>query len=819
MEDLFGKLAGGSHYSKLDLSHAYKQICLSEESQKLTTITTSKGLFAYTRLCYGVSSAPGIFQRIMEQLVQGVPKVAVYLDDILVSGSTEDEAHSNLITVLSRLQSAGLRLRREKCSFMQKSCTYLGHYLDREGIHPTNDKVLAILNAPRPEDDTKLRSFLGLINYYHKFLKNLSFVLAPLHELLQKGAKWAWTDRHTQAFNQAKNLLLSSQVLVHFNPKLPLVLGCDASPYGVGAVLSHQMPDGMDKPIAYASRTLAPAEKNYAHLEREGLSIIFGLTKFHKYLYGRDFIIQTDHKPLLGLLKEDRLISPMASARIQRWGLTLANYQYHLQYKPGAKHGNADGLSRLPLMEPDRQVPVPEEIVLSVSVIDETPVTATKVALWTDRDPTLSIIKNYVLQGWPATLEEELSAYNRRRSELSIQQGCLLWGSRVIIPPQGRETILQELHLCHPGIVRMKALARSYIWWPGIDDEVEATVRNCGTCQEHSKLPPSAPLHPWEWPGKAWYRLHIDFAGPMEGKMILVIVDAHSKYIDAHIMSSATSAATIVRLRQTFATHGLPSSIVSDNGTAFTSKEFADFCTKNGIKHIKSSPYHPASNGLAERAVQTVKKGIKKTPGEDMETRLYRFLLQYRLTPQSTTGEVPAELLMGRRPRSRLDLARPTVAGRVLDQQSKAIAYRGGSERTFHVGDPVYAMNFTGTPKWLPGILEDTLGPLTFTVRLPDGRVWKRHADHIKARPPAEEGHTSADTVSDPGWIPTSTPQPLSTESPPPAPTLVDTDNEKQLSPQVPEPRPEPVSKPPRLESTPIRRSSRMTKPPVKLDL
>jgi hypothetical protein len=823
IDDLYSKLAGGSHYSKLDLSHAYQQIRLSEESQKLTTITTSKGLFAYTRLCYGVSSAPGIFQRIMEQVVQGIPKVAVYLDDILVSGGTEKDARDNLIAVLSRLQSAGLRLRPEKCSFLQKSCTYLGHYLDQEGIHPTEDKVIAIRNAPVPTDVSQLRSFLGLINYYHKFLRNLSAVLAPLHELLQSDAKWIWKDRHTQSFNEAKKLLLTSQVLVHFDPKLPLMLSCDASPYGVGAVLSHQMPDGTDKPIAFASRTLAPAEKNYAHLEREGLSVIFGVTKFHKYLYGREFFIQTDHKPLLGLLKEDRPISPMASARIQRWALTLGNYQYRLQYKPGAKHGNADGLSRLPVKGPDLQVPIPEEVVLSVSIMDETPVTAAKVSHWTDRDPTLSKVKKYAMQGWPVNPEEELVAYTRRQNELSIQQGCLLWGSRVIVPPQGREDVLKELHFCHPGIVRMKALARSHTWWPGIDDEIEAEVRNCSTCQEHSKLPTSTSLHPWEWPGKPWFRIHIDFAGPMDGKMILVIVDAHSKYIDAHVMSSSTSAATITRLRQTFATHGLPSTIVSDNGTAFTSKEFQEFCSKNGIKHIKSSPYHPASNGLAERAVQTVKKGIKKTPGEDMETRLYRFLFQYRSTPQSTTGEVPAELLMGRRPRSRLDLISPSVQDKVLNQQSKSQLYRGGNDRIFHVGDTVIAMNFGGTPKWMPGVLEEKLGPLTFTVRLPDGRVWKRHIDHIKTRSPHEECHSPAETLQSRPYSPSTQPivpsagGPLPTP-PPAADSAGETDTGMQVSTQVP--KPQPVPKPSELGTTPaLRRSTRVTKPPEKLNL
>ena len=259
------------------------------------------------------------------------------------------------------------------------------------------------------------------------------------------------------------------------------------------------------------------------------------------------------------------MISPLASARIQRWALTLSNYQYHLRYKPGVQSTNADGLSRLPLPTKTAYVPVPEEVVLSLSIVNDTPITATKIAQWTARDPVLSKVVNFVLQGWPSVVDEEFTAYSRRKDELSVEQGCLLWGSRFIIPRPGREELLNELHECHPVIVRMKALARSYLWWPGLNEEIEPKVRSCGVYQENSKLPANANLHPCQWPGKAWHRVHIDYAAPFEGKMILVIMDAHSKYIDAHVMTSSTTAITILRLRQTFATHGLSCTLVSDN--------------------------------------------------------------------------------------------------------------------------------------------------------------------------------------------------------------------------------------------------------------
>ena len=186
----------------------------------------------------------------------------------------------------------------------------------------------------------------------------------------------------------------------------------------------------------------------------------------------------------------------------------------------------------------------------------------------------------------------------------------LFWGARVVIPPKGRDTLLDELHDTHPGIVKMKAVARSYLWWPGLDMEIEMRVKGCNICQIYNEQPPVSPLNSWEWPGHTWHRTHIDYAGPFEGRMILIIVDANSKYIDSHVVPSATTSVTITTIRQTFAVLGLPITIVSDNGSCFTSDEFEQFCKANGIKHVTCSPYHPSSNGLAERAVQTVKAGL-----------------------------------------------------------------------------------------------------------------------------------------------------------------------------------------------------------------
>ena len=205
---------------------------------------------------------------------------------------------------------AGLHIKKDKY-------TFLSHILDSEGLHPLPSKVRAVMEVPCPSNPKQLNAYLGLITYYAKFLPNLSSLLTPLYKLLQKDNTWKWGEEQQHVFEKSKELLTSSNLLIHFDPKLQIVLACDASNYGIGAVLAHRMADGSERPVAYASRSLTKAEKNYSQLEKEGLSCIFGVTKFHSYLFGHPFHLVTDHKPLLALLNEHKPTSPQASARVR----------------------------------------------------------------------------------------------------------------------------------------------------------------------------------------------------------------------------------------------------------------------------------------------------------------------------------------------------------------------------------------------------------------------------------------------------------------------------------------------------------------------
>ena len=350
----------------------------------------------------------------------------------------------------------------------------------------------------------------------------------------------------------------------------------------------------------------------------------------------------------------------MAVPRIKRWSLELSAYDYAWKYRSGKSMCHADALSRLPLDHGEGdEVPQPAEVVFLLQKLDYSPVTSEHIKTMTRRDPVLSKVSEYVTTGWPTDCaNSNLSVYFHKQNEISIENGCLLWGTRVIIPTSGHKEVLELLHECHPGIVKMKSIARRVCWWPKIDSDIESFVQNCGNCQSQVSLPSLSTVHPWEWPGIPWHRIHVDYAGPINGKMYLIIIDSFSKWLEIIPTESATAEVTIKALREVMSRWGLPLMLVSDNGPCFTSYEFAEFCKHNHIKHITVSPHHPASNGLAERAVQVFKRGVKKLSGI-IDDNIAHFLLYYRSTPQNTTGESPSFLMLNRQIRTRVDIMLP----------------------------------------------------------------------------------------------------------------------------------------------------------------
>lgn len=752
IEDIFANLAGGRHFSKLDLRQAYHQMEVTERSKELLTINTHKGLFRYNRLVFGISSSPAIWQRAIDQVLQGIPGTQCILDDMIVTGKTDEEHLENLESVLKRLQDAGLKANKEKCEFFKDRVQFCGHEIDKEGLHKTQEKIEAVVSAPRPENVSQLRSFLGLVNYYNRFLPNASTVLHPLHQLLEQNNEWQWTERCERAFTEAKRMITSEQVLTHYDPALPVRLACDASPTGIGAVLSHVMSDGSERPVAFASRSLTKTERRYAQIDKEALSIVWGVKRFHVYLYGRRFTLITDHKPLTAIFHPERGVPAMTAARLQRYALFLSGFDYIIEYKSTTKHCNADGLSRLPLQQKEREdLEVDSTEVFHASQFVPLPITSEAVARETRRDVVLARIHDSIVKGWSTRVEGD-KPYYERRNELTVHQGCILWGMRVVVPNKLQSRVLEELHDGHLGMVKMKALARSYVWWPNINGHLEELAKGCSGCQQNQKMPAKTPLHPWEWATTPWQRIHIDYAGPFQNSMFLVVVDAHTKWPEVVPVKSTSSSSTIEILRDLFARFGIPEQIVSDNGTQFVSEEFQTFVKSNGIRHITSAPYHPATNGLAERTVQTFKQALRsmRQSPKPVREKLAKFLIAYRNTPHSTTGESPAQLLLGRPLRTLLDLVKPNLNRKMVNQQHqqsiKAAIDKGKQYRQLEMGDSVMSRDYRGDLKWRPGLIVNKTGPLMYEVQVAPGLIWRRHIDQLR---PTAVGHTVESTDAD----------------------------------------------------------------------
>ena len=743
-KDLFSQLAGGKVFAKIDLSRAYQQLRVAEEHRHLLTINTHRGLFRPTRLSFGVNSSPGIFQREMEKLLAGIDNCFIFLDDVLLSGRDEDELVGRLEQVFQRFKEGGLKVRPDKCQFLVHQVEYLGHVIDKDGIRTSESKVRAITQAAPPKGVSELKSFLGIFNYYSRFMPNRAQTLQPLYELLRKDRKWEWGREQQKAFEECKQLLISNSVLVHFDQALPLVLTCDASSRGIGAVISHRFPNGTEKPIGYASRTLQPAEVKYSQIEREALGIIFGVTVFRDFLYGTLFELVTDHKPLITLFGENKGMPEMTSSRLKRWALKLSEYSYTIRYKSTRDIPHADGLSRLPVPGAKLTVTEEEGDVLLINNLEELGImNADKIGSLTNTDPVLSQVTTCIQMGWPEGCNDTLKPFAGKQTELYMIKNVVMWGTRVVVPSAARKHILAELHSCHFGVVKMKALARTTVWWPGIDKDIEVLAASCALCRTNSPNPPKDDLHPWQRPPRAWSRLHIDFATSKKGKNFLVVCDAYSKWIEVECMTSIDAPATVRKLIGIFSRFGLPDTIVSDNAPTFTSSEFQQFLKRNSIEHKTIAPYVPFSNGLAERAVKELKTRLEKMCDLPMEEAIAKWLFFYRATPHATTGETPGKLLIGYRPVTRFDRLKPSIQGKVTQNQQKQVENRKRrnvkSRACLQVGQKVWARRFSRgrEVEWCPAVVLTCLHPL-YTVKMSNGQVHKRHINQLYTQRAAE---------------------------------------------------------------------------------
>lgn len=587
--NIFSKLANGNKFSKLDLDQAYLRLEIAPEDRELLTISTCKGLYKVNRLMYKIASGPTIWQREIENILQGILGVAIFFDDIVITGEADAIHLSRLEEVLERLHRHNIRLNLEKSKFFSNKVDYCGYTIDKEGIHKEDQKIEAIKQMPRPKNLSEIRAFTGMINYYGRFIPNLSTILRPLNALLRKDTSFIWSKECEAAFCQAKEAFISNRVLVYFNPRLPLVLATDASSYGVGAVFSHRYPDGSERVIQFALQTFSETQRKYSQIDKEAYAIIYGVKKFFQYLYGNKFTLITDHRPLIQIFSPTTSLPIYTAMRMQHYAIFLQGFNYDIQYRRSENHANADCLSRLPINSQEFAVDVIDAF--QVETINTLPVTAAKIAIETNKDTDLrNITGNQV---------HKSKRFNIEQVEFSLQNDVIMRRHGVVAPKALRSQILEELHSNHFGVVKMKSLARGYCWWFGIDKDIETLAKNCANCNAYRNNPPKVDVHIWQPTSAPMQRVHMDFAGPFLGKMFLILVNAYSKWPEVHIVADITAKTTIEKCRQMFAAFGIPQTIVTDNGRTFISHNFQQFLKLNGVKHKLTSPNNPASNGQA----------------------------------------------------------------------------------------------------------------------------------------------------------------------------------------------------------------------------
>ncbi|XP_028416022.1 uncharacterized protein K02A2.6-like [Dendronephthya gigantea] len=602
IEEVTNDLNGASVFSKLDLRSGYHQIELTPASRYLTTFTTHKGLRQYTRLLFGLASASEVFQQVIQQALQGIPGVKNISDDIIVFGRTQEEHDAALADTFQRLREKGLTLNGSKCVYNKQNLAFFGYVFSAKGMSADPKKIAAICDATPPTNPSEVRSFLGLTGFCSRFIPNYATLTEPLKHLTRKGVRWNWGVQQNKSFLALKECLTSNRTMAYFDPSKRTIATFDASPFGLGAVLTQVDADGQERSVAYASRTLSDVERRYSQTEREALAIVWGCERFHLYLYGSQFEIVTDHKPLETIFNNPASNPP---ARIQRWALRLQPYTFTVKYRPGPLN-IADYLSRHPSRsQTTRERKIAEEYVnYLVGHAIPKAMTLEEVNSASKADPIFQRLRQAITTDvWPNN-DPDLTPFNKVKFELTVatDSDIILRGTRVVLPKCLQLRAVKLAHESHQGIVKTKQLLREKVWYPGIDKDVKTEIDDCIPCQATSQNVTPEPLQMTTLPTAPWSQVSTDFCGPFpSGDYLLVVIDDYSRYPEVEVLRSTSAEATIPKLDRIFATHGIPDVMKSDNGPPFSGHEFAKYAKEKGFQHRRITPLWPAANGEAER--------------------------------------------------------------------------------------------------------------------------------------------------------------------------------------------------------------------------
>ncbi|BHF62235.1 hypothetical protein SprV_0200521600 [Sparganum proliferum] len=680
IDDTIDALSGAAWFSTLDLASGYWQVEVHPADRAKTAFVVPSGLYEFNMMPFGLANAPATFQRLMTTVLRDITPTAclIYLDDIIVHGKTVEEHNAHLREVLLRLRDAGLVLRTDKCKLLQNQTLLLGYILSPSGIHPDPDKISRICEWPTPKTSQEVRSFLGLASYYRKFVRGFAGIAAPLHRLTEKSRPFLWTKECEAAFDQLKRALTSPPILSlpDVSPSAgEFILDTDASDRAIGAVLSQLTADGDEKAIAFASRQLSKQERRYSTTRREMLALVYFLKYFRPYLLGRHFVVRTDHNALQWL---QNFRDP--EGQVARWQEQLQEYDFTCVYRPGARHQNADALSRHPTSS--------DEAVNAIVTVDD----AQQWAILQAEDPDFGDIYDRQLHGSRKPTGREMrekSAAARALwsnwGRLRISDGVLFLHSganeplRLVMPKARVRDTVGNIHnqLGHAGQRKTEAAVRRRFWWPTIHQDVVSYCSACQVCaQIKSPIPaPRALLHPIAVDGPN-HRIGVDIIGPLPttrrgNRFILVMVDYFTKWCEAVPLQTqdARSVAAAI-LNDWISRYGAPTIIHSDRGTAFENHLLAELCSLLQINKTRTTPYHPEGNGLVERTNRTIKRilsaFVDRESSDAWDEHLPQCLLAYRTAVHDSTGFSPALLQLGHELRLPADIHSPLIPAESL---------------------------------------------------------------------------------------------------------------------------------------------------------
>lgn len=745
-EEIMAQFAGAKWFSKLDASSGFWQLRLDEASLKLCTFNTPEGRYRFLRLPYGILSAPEVYHKTIHMIFEHIPGVETMMDDIIVWGSNREEHDERLRKVLDKTREVNLKLNKDKCEFGVRTLTFVGDVVSEEGVKPDLRKTSAINNMERPNNKDEVRRFLGMVTYLAKFVPQLSALSAPLRSLLEQKNEWIWSHDQEQSFVKLKETLTQEPVLKFYDPEKRTRISADASQYGLGAVLLQQHNEQW-LPVAYASRALTSAESRYAQIEKELLASMYACERFHQYVFGQAFEVETDHKPLVSIMSKPLNDCPV---RIQRMLIRLQKYDVHMKYTQGKYMYTADTLSRAVDKEERADSEKTAEIQAYVDmIVTSLPVTADRteqIRRETNADETMKELKHTVQTGWPKNKKDcptKIQDYWNCRAELTVVDDIVMKGSKFVIPLSLRKQMLQKIHEGHLGEVKCKRRAREVMYWPRINQDISQTTASCELCRIYRPKQQAEPLMTHPVPHRPYYKVGTDLFD-CDGKSYIVVY--FSNYPEVGVLQSTSSKAVISYLKTVFARHGVPCELFSGNGPQFSSCEFAAFAKEWGFQHLTSSPTYPKSNGLAESSVKTVKTMMKKAQDRD---DFQKSLLIYRSAPLQN-GLSPAQMLMGRCIRSNLpvneDLLTPKSAYKVrkVKEEQKAKQRRLYNRTTKHLpmlkpGDMVRLRDIsTGT--WRQkGQVEEEVAPRSYRIQTENGLSLRRNRTDLQLQPTVKD--------------------------------------------------------------------------------